>query len=217
MGTTQSEVRGSATRGVSPIRLTVVNDYAIITAGVAALLASHGDRVSVQQCVGSIPVRGSADVVLFDAFGAADPAQRLLRLIEATGAPVIVYSWVEGEQQIEAATSLGAAGFLPKSASADEILAAIEAVHDRRRAPALQGSRSTAIRAWPGRDEGLSPREAEVLAYIAQGLSNQDIADRCYLSINSVKTYIRTTYQKIGVTSRSRAVIWAVQHGFLSQ
>jgi two-component system, NarL family, response regulator LiaR len=57
-------------------------------------------------------------------------------------------------------------------------------------------------------------RESEVIALITQGLSNQEIADRCYLSINSVKTYIRTAYRKMGVARRSQAVLWGIQHGF---
>ena len=67
---------------------------------------------------------------------------------------------------------------------------------------------------WPGQAAGLSPRESEVLAFITQGLSNQEIAQTIYLSINSVKTYIRTAYRKIGVASRSQAVGWGMQHGF---
>ena len=67
---------------------------------------------------------------------------------------------------------------------------------------------------WPGRDHGLTAREAEVLALITQGLSNQEIADRTYLTINSVKTYIRTAYRKIGVTRRAQAVGWGMRHGF---
>jgi DNA-binding NarL/FixJ family response regulator len=65
-----------------------------------------------------------------------------------------------------------------------------------------------------GQDAGLSPRESSVLALVTRGLSNQDIADQLYLSINSVKTYIRAAYRKIGVTSRAQAVAWAIQHGF---
>ena len=66
---------------------------------------------------------------------------------------------------------------------------------------------------WPGREAGLTAREAEVLALITQGLSNQEIAERSYLSINSVKTYIRTAYRKVGVTRRAQAVVWGMQHG----
>jgi phosphoenolpyruvate carboxylase len=68
---------------------------------------------------------------------------------------------------------------------------------------------------WPGREHALSAREAEVLALIAQGLSNQEIADRAFLSINSVKTYIRSAYRKIGVERRTQAVLWATQNGFV--
>ena len=66
---------------------------------------------------------------------------------------------------------------------------------------------------WPGAQFGLSEREAEVVGLLAQGLSNQEIAQRCYLSINSVKTYIRSAYRKMGVKSRTRAVLWAIDHG----
>ena len=59
----------------------------------------------------------------------------------------------------------------------------------------------------------LSPREEEILAFIAQGLTNAEIARNLYLSINSVKTYVRTAYRKIGVTRRSQAVAWGIQHG----
>ncbi len=67
-----------------------------------------------------------------------------------------------------------------------------------------------------GHDVGLTPREVDVLALITRGLSNQQIAETTYLSINSVKTYIRTAYRRIGVTSRSQAVVWCLQHGFPS-
>ena len=67
---------------------------------------------------------------------------------------------------------------------------------------------------WPGREAGLSPREAEVIALITQGRSNADIASLMYLSINTVKTYIRSAYRKIGVTGRSHALLWGLDHGF---
>src|SRR4051794_15226399 len=68
--------------------------------------------------------------------------------------------------------------------------------------------------AYPGAAAGLTPRESQVLGLVAQGMRNQEIATTQFLSINSVKTYIRTGYRKIGVSTRGQAVAWAIQHGF---
>jgi DNA-binding NarL/FixJ family response regulator len=81
---------------------------------------------------------------------------------------------------------------------------------------------SSVAREWDttehlGQDAGLSPRESEVLQLVLQGLSNKEIADSMYLSINSVKSYIRSAYRKIEVNSRSQAVIWGMNHGFASE
>ncbi len=65
---------------------------------------------------------------------------------------------------------------------------------------------------WPGRSQGLSARESEVVSLITQGLTNVDISARTYLSINSVKTYIRTAYRKMGVPRRSQAVRWGLKN-----
>ena len=86
-----------------------------------------------------------------------------------------------------------------------------ESADDHGEERALPGSRQLQ---WPGKAEGLSARESEIIALITQGLTNEDIAARAHLSINSVKTYIRTSYRKMGVERRSQAVLWGVQHGF---
>lgn len=63
----------------------------------------------------------------------------------------------------------------------------------------------------------LSGRELEVLQLVAQGLSNAQIADELYLGVNTIKTYIRTAYAKIGAQSRSQAVIWAFVNGLVDE
>jgi DNA-binding NarL/FixJ family response regulator len=65
-----------------------------------------------------------------------------------------------------------------------------------------------------GETAGLSPRETEVLRLVTIGLSNQQIADELALSVNSIKTYIRSAYRKIGVSTRPQVVAWCVRHGF---
>jgi DNA-binding NarL/FixJ family response regulator len=97
-----------------------------------------------------------------------------------------------------------------------EVVRALERVM-RGEIVVVSGDHETSVGAegdWPGRAAGLSSREAEIVALITQGLSNQAIAERAYLSINSVKTYIRSAYRKMHVTSRSQAVLWGVENGF---
>jgi DNA-binding NarL/FixJ family response regulator len=65
-----------------------------------------------------------------------------------------------------------------------------------------------------GSDVGLTVRESDVLRLITLGLSNQEIAHTLFLTTNSVKTYIRSTYRKMRVGNRAEAVAWAIQHGF---
>jgi DNA-binding CsgD family transcriptional regulator len=62
------------------------------------------------------------------------------------------------------------------------------------------------------RVERLSKRELEIIWLISRGLSNQEIAEKLYLSINSVKTYIRSAYRRIDVSNRAHAVIWALEN-----
>ena len=68
-----------------------------------------------------------------------------------------------------------------------------------------------------GAAAGISRRESDVLQLVVMGHSNQEIAETLFLSINSVKTYIRSTYRKINVTSRGPAIVWAIQNGFLTE
>lgn len=65
-----------------------------------------------------------------------------------------------------------------------------------------------------GREHGLTERESEVLALMIRGLTNPEIADSLYLSVNSIKTHVRSLYRKLGVDRRSKAVLWGVEHGF---
>jgi NarL family two-component system response regulator LiaR len=201
-----------------PIRVAVVNDYEIVVAGVAAMLAPHRDRISVVELDSSLPVISDVDVILYDTFAAVQgDGVDLEDLVHGGAARVVIFSWNLDEQLVRTAIERGAAGYLSKALDAEQVVAGIEAVHRGETVtspePTTSGER-IANGEWPGREIGLSAREAEVLALITQGLSNQEIAERTYLSINSVKTYIRTAYRKIEVTRRSQAVAWGMRHGF---
>ena len=92
-------------------------------------------------------------------------------------------------------------------------MTAIEALHTRVRSwisdPPGQ-ARGASGHDWPGRAEGLSDREAEILGLITQGKNNAEIAGLTYLSPNTVKSYVRNLYRKIDVSSRTQAVLWGI-------
>ncbi|WP_372727637.1 LuxR C-terminal-related transcriptional regulator [Nocardioides sp.] len=205
----------------SPIRVAVVNDYAIVVAGVAAMLAAHRERVKVVELDSGLPVLTDVDVILYDTFGQVQgDGVDLEDLVHGSSARVIIFSWNTQPDLVERAIVKGASGYLSKALDGEAMVEAIEAVHagtivlPRDEAGGTVDDPSAERGAWPGREVGLSHREAEVLALITQGLSNQEIAERSYLSINSVKTYIRLAYRKIGVTRRTQAMLWGMQNGF---
>jgi NarL family two-component system response regulator LiaR len=129
----------------------------------------------------------------------------------------VLYTWSLEPQLVAEGSALGVTGFLSKALDALDLVEAIEKVHAGSVVvdPPLPEDALILQGAWPGRELGLTARESEVLALIAQGLSNYEIADRAFISINSVKSYIRSAYRRIGVGSRTQAVLWAIEHGFV--
>jgi DNA-binding NarL/FixJ family response regulator len=200
----------------SPIRLAIVNDYEMVVAGVAAMLTPYQDRVTVVELDSGLPVMSDVDVILYDTFGQVQgDGVDLPDLVQGTDAKVVIFSWNLQPELVRRAIEHGANGYLSKGLGGAEIVAALERVRDGEVVvPAVAHDHDRGAGVWPGREHGLTEREAEVLALITQGLSNQEIAERSYLSINSVKTYIRMAYRKIGVTRRSQAVVWGMKHGF---
>ncbi|MGZ5400716.1 MAG: response regulator transcription factor [Nocardioides sp.] len=197
------------------IRVALVNDYSVVMAGVAALLAD--ERIDVVETGASLPVVTDVDIVLYDTFGQVQgDGIDLEDFVRDSGAKVVIYSWNLQPDLIERALERGARGYLSKALTGPEIVAALERIMSEE-VVVLTGDHETSVEGagdWPGRSVGLSPREAEILALITQGLSNQEIADRVFLSINTVKTYVRSAYRKIGIERRSQAVVWGVDNGF---
>jgi DNA-binding NarL/FixJ family response regulator len=161
-------------------------------------------------------VSEQVDIALYDTFaqcqGDAPEVEELVANPRVS--KVAVYSWNLDDRLVDAALSLGVSGYLSKTLPATELIEALCAVHEGEQVvcPGVD-SRPIGQGDWPGREEGLTAREAEVVALITQGYSNADIAKRASLSINSVKSYIRTSYRKMGVTSRTNAVLWGLDHG----
>ena len=153
------------------------------------------------------------DLVLYsvDHVGDSYHDPRLHALLRSRSSSVVATYWDDASPAIESALACGAHGALSKQLGADDLLKGIDGIVRGRD---LAGPPPPGDRCHPEIDRaGLTPREVDVLGLIAAGLSNQEIGDRLYISINSVKTYVRTAYQKIGAERRAHAVIWVERHG----
>lgn len=197
---------------VSPVRLAVIGANGIVTRGVAALTAEHADRLQLVPHP-SAPAGLEPDVVLYDAIGLhTGDGHDLDALVRETSAAVLVLAREARPDLTGSALARGADGWVSLEADDEEIVAAIESAATGSLEPESGTPHADSALHLP---EGvsLSAREAEMLGYIAQDLRNTEIADRCFLSVNSVKTYVRSAYRKIGVNNRAQAVLWWVQHG----
>ena len=198
--------------------MALVDDYDVVVMGLAHMFDSYRDRIVIAELDANKPVNDEVDVVLYDSFAQpeADHDDIAVLVDNPHAHHVAVYTWNFHPALVDSAMAKGARGYLSKTLAAHELVTAVEAISDGKVviSDAPRRSRSATGLDWPGRSEGLTDREAEVLALITQGKSNSEIAQVMYLSINTVKTYIRSAYRKIGVTGRPRAILWGIDHGF---
>jgi DNA-binding NarL/FixJ family response regulator len=201
-----------------PIRLALVNDYDVVVAGVARMLDGYRDRVLIAELDANEGVEDVVDIVLYDNFAQPEADRNEISTLvrNPRARRVVVYTWNFQRELIDEARRQGVDGYLSKGLSARDLVAALEAVHAGEMVVSDAPPRTRIAQGldWPGRGEGLTDREAEILALITQGMSNAQVAELSFLSLNTVKSYIRTIYRKIQVTSRTQAVLWGVQHGF---
>ncbi len=200
-----------------PIKLAIVNDHGVVVAGVARLLEPFEDRVQVLELDVNMPVELDVDIALYDTFARTEPG--LAELSRLVGNPsvhrVVVFTWTFSDALVERAFELGASGCVSKTATAEELVDCVEraAAGERIVFAGREGSEGEPDLDWPGKFADLSSREAEVLALITQGRSNIEIADLLHLSVNTIKTTIRSAYRRIGVTNRVQAVLWGTANG----
>lgn len=202
----------------TPITVALVDDYDVVLMGVARILDQYRDRVVVAEIDTNRSVKDEVDIVLYDSFAQPESDQEEIAVLvnNPRAHRVVVYTWNFHPDLIDRAFRQGAHGYLSKTLTARELVQALEMVHTGEAvisAPAPR-ARSTPGLEWPGRQEGLTDRESEVLALITQGKSNAEVAALTYLSPNTIKSYIRNIYRKIHVASRTQAVLWGVAHGF---
>ena len=202
----------------TPITVALVDDYDVVLLGVAKIIDQYRDRVIIAEIDTNKPVKDTVDVVLYDAFAQPESDREEIGVLirSPCARRVIVYTWNFHPDLVENARKQGVHGYLSKALPARDFIAAIEAVHAGEIVISDPPGRARAVTGldWPGRGEGLTERESEILALITQGHSNAEVSSRTFLSPNTVKSYIRTVYRKIDVASRTQAVLWGVDNGF---
>ena len=207
-----------AERSGNPITVALVDDYDVVLIGLAHMFDQYGDRIVVAEIDANASVTDTVDIVLYDSFAQPEADHEEIEVLvdNPRAGKVVVYTWNFHPDLVASATRKGASGYLSKTLPARDLVAALEAIHAGEVviSPDPGKSRPEVGLDWPGRTEGLTNRESEILALISQGKRNAEVAALTYLSKNSIKTYIRSTYRKIGVQSRTQAVLWGVDHGF---
>jgi DNA-binding NarL/FixJ family response regulator len=202
----------------APVTVALVDDYDVVVMGVANILEQYRDRVVVAELDANTGVHDVVDIVLYDSFAQPESDQKEIAVLidNPRARRVVVYTWNFHPDLVENARQLGVRGYLSKSLPARDLVAALEAIHAGEIVisdPPRRARSATGLD-WPGRGEGLSDRESEILALITQGKNNAEVAALTFLSPNTVKSYIRTIYRKINVASRTQAVLYGVNSGF---
>ena len=200
--------------------MALVNDYMLVVRGLHQMLEPYADRIEVVELDVRSGVMQPVDIALYDTFSqtqvdaddvdrrAARPgchAGRGLHLEHAADADR--QGAGEGRTRLPVQVAAGLrARQRPRAHPWRESVVAPKQDIDIAPTEVAGGE-------WPGRGHGLSPRQAEVLALVTQGLTNEEISKRAYLSINTVKSYLRQAYRVIDVSSRSQAILWGLDHG----
>ena len=210
------------------IRVLVVDDHAVVRAGLRRILDAEPDI----ETVGEAPNGDRAvfeamdhkpDVVLMDVVmpgkSGIEATRAVLQAVPAT--TVLILSMQDDPRYVREAFDAGASGYVMKEAADDEVVDAVRAVAAGQRYlhPAL-GARLLAAESEERRraaDDPLSEREREVLRLLALGHTNQEIATMLYVSVRTAETHRAHIMQKLGLTSRAELVRYALGEGMLDE
>ena len=194
---------------VRPITVALVNDYEIILRGLHSMLTPFADRIQVVEHETSGTPDNHADVALFDTFASRRDALDRARDMIAEGKVrhVVLYTFDATEEFLSIARDVGVSGVVLKSATGDVLATAIERVMAGERVGLDDVVRATRSRT----SKDLSPREQEVLALLALGRTNAEIGEQLFLSVDTVKTYVRRVFAKLGVNNRTQAAMHAAE------
>ncbi len=206
------------------IRLLIVDDHPIVRQGLRTYLSTRpgldvvGEAADGDEAVAEAR-RLTPDVVLLDLVMPRGGGVDAIRRIRAAGdrPRVVVLTSFAGHDQVVEAVRAGAAGYLLKDVPPSQLEAAIRLVHEGgvQLDPSVVGSLMAEVARTeppPGMDE-LTARERQVLALLAQGRSNRELAAELYLSEKTVKTHVSSILAKLRLSDRTQAALFAVRHG----
>jgi DNA-binding NarL/FixJ family response regulator len=204
------------------IRVLVVDDHPVVRAGLVGMLAAEDDVEVVgeagdgDEALARVAVL-SPDVVLMDLrMPRTDGAAATARIVAThPSSKVLVLTTYDTDGDIVRAVEAGATGYLLKDTPRAQL---VEAVRSAARgetvlAPSVAARLLTRLRTPPA--EALTPREVEVLAGVARGLTNAEIGRELYIGEATVKTHLLRAFAKLGVDDRTRAVTVAMERGLL--
>jgi DNA-binding NarL/FixJ family response regulator len=217
------------------IRVLVADDQRLIRAGFVALVDSASDLEVVGEALdGADAVRQARatqpDVVLMDIRMPGTDGLSATELItsdpELTGVKVLVLTTFQADEYVVAALRAGASGFLGKGVEPEDLINAIRVVAAGESLLSPSATRSLIARFLAQPREGalgnvdasldvLTDREREVVALVAQGMSNDDIAAKLYLSPLTAKTHVNRAMTKLGARDRAQLVVLAYQSGLV--
>jgi len=209
----------------APIRVFICDDHDLVRRGLRSFLETEptvevvGEATSGEEALTRAPA-SRPDVVLMDllmpGMGGVEATRRLLERVPDTR--VVVLTSVVTDEQVLPALEAGALSYLLKSAPADEVLSAIraaahgQATLDRNvAASVVRAVRQPALR--DAAAAAFTAREREVLLEIAQGKSNQEIADALGIGIKTVKTHVSSLLSKLNLYDRTQLAVYAHTHG----
>jgi DNA-binding NarL/FixJ family response regulator len=223
--------------GVVVIRVVVVDDQAVIRTGLRTMLEHEPDLTIVDEASNAaqafeVVAASRPDVVLMDVrmpeVDGIEATRRILASGVATPPAVLVLTTFDDDEYVFGALQAGAAGFLLKDAGPDVLVAAVRTVAagdalvdpsvTRRlveRWVALETTNASTSRPVPAAVASLSAREREILAGLARGRTNRELADDLIVSEATVKTHVSNLLTKLGVRSRVQAVVLAYETGIV--
>lgn len=206
------------------IRVLVVDDHPVVREGLISVLEDQpglevvGAAGSAEEAL-SLVRRLRPDVVLLDLELPGMGGITAIPYLLAGSAPphVLVFTAYGTDDRVRGALEAGAAGYLLKGASGEEIARSVRAVYEGKTAlePRIAARTLPRLRSSTRRRGLLTRREREVLELVAQGLANKEIASRLGISERTVKFHIASIMGKLGAENRAQATALALQRGLL--